>query len=93
MSPLLLLTGGIVESLPRRTGASLVECEHRHQVRVATLAVVVAVVAGGVTDLLATVTSLDEGRVAVSMKHRVPGQRAVSFCRLLKSQRLWGAGD
>lgn len=79
MSHQLLLTGGIVENLSFRTPASLVKSEHRHQVCVATLAVVGAVVAGGVAGLLAAVTSLDEGLVAVSIRHHVPRQCAVSF--------------
>lgn len=79
MSPQLLLTGGVVENLPWRTAASLVVREHRHKVSVATLAVVGAVIAGGVAGPLAAVTSLDEGPVAVGMRHCVPCQRAVSF--------------
>lgn len=86
------LTGGIVENLSFRTPASLVKCEHRHQVCVATLAVVGAVVAGGVAGLLTAVTALDEGLIAVSIRRYVPRQRAVSFWRLHKSQRLWWAG-
>lgn len=92
MSSQLLLTGGIVETLSLRTAASLVEREHRHQVCVATLAVVGTVVAGGVAGLLAAVASLDEGHVVVSIRHCVPRQRAVSFCRLHESQRLGWAG-
>lgn len=79
MPPQLLLTGGIVENLSLRTSASVVESKHRHEVRVATVAVVATVVAGGVAGLLAAVTSLNEGCVAVRMWHLVPRQRAVSF--------------
>jgi len=93
LSPQWLLTGGVVENLSFRTAASLVEGHHRHQVCVATCAVVGAAPAGGVAALLCTVSSLDEGCVAVDVSHRVPGQRAASFCRLHNSQRLWGAGD
>lgn len=83
----------MVEDLSLRAAAGLIEGEHRHQVGVATLAVEGAVVAGGVTCLLTAVTSLNVGCVLISMRHRVPGQRAVSFFWLLESQRLWGAGD
>lgn len=93
MSPQQLLTGGVVENLSVRTAASLVEREHRHQVHVATHAVVGAVAASGVADLLGAVTSLDEGAVAVSVRHCVPCQSAVSFCRLHEIQRLWWTGD
>lgn len=92
MSPQLLLTGGIVENMSVRTPASLIECKHRHQVCVATLAVVGAVAACGVARLLAAVASLDEGLIAVGIWHRVPCQRAVSLCQLHESQRLWWAG-
>lgn len=92
MSPELLLTGGIVETVSLGAAASLVVREHEHQVCVATLAVVGTVVAGGVAGLLAAVTVLDEGHVAVSVRHRLPRQRAVSFCRLHQSQILWWAG-
>lgn len=73
------LTGGIVENPSFRTAASLVKCKHRHQVRVATLAVVGAFVCGGVAGFLIAITSLDESLIAVSMKHQVPRQCAVSF--------------
>ncbi len=79
MSPRLLLTGGVVKNLSLRTAACLVKREHRHQVCVATLAVIGTIVASGVADLLSAVTSLDEGRIAVSIKHCVPCQGAVSF--------------
>lgn len=83
----------MVENLSLRAAAGFVEGKHRHQVCVATLAVEGAVVAGGVAYLLTAVTSLNVGCVSVSMRHRVPGQCAVSFFRLLKSQRLWWTGD
>lgn len=73
------LTGGIVEDLPLRAAASPVEGGHGHQVRVATHAVVGAVVAGGVAGLLGAVAFVDKGLVAVGMRRRVPSQRAVSF--------------
>lgn len=92
MSPELLLTGGMVQNLSLRTAASQVEGINVHQVCVAALAVVGAIAAGGVARLLAAVTSLDEGWVAVSMRHRVPRQSAVSFWRLHEGQRLRRAG-
>lgn len=93
VSPVLPLTGGVVEVLSRRTGAGLVEREHRHHVRVAAPAVVGAVVAGGVACLLAAVAPLDEGHEAVGVGHRVPRQRAVASGRLREGQGLWWAGD
>ena len=92
MSPELLLTGGMVQNLSLRTAASLVEGINIHQVCVATLAVVGAIAAGGVAHRLAAVTPLDEGWVAVCMRHRAPRQRAVSFWWLNEGQRLWWAG-
>lgn len=86
------LTGGVVEDLSFGAHASLVEGKHRHQERVAALAVEGAVGAGGVAGFLAAVASLDEGLVAVSVRHRVPRERAVSFRPLHDSQRLWWAG-
>lgn len=86
------LTSCVVENLSVTTPACLVKCEHRHQVRVATLAVIGAVVAGCVAGLLAAVTSLDKGFIAISIWHLVPRQRAVSFWQLQESQRLWWAG-
>lgn len=79
MSPLLRLTCGVVENWSFRTAAGFVECEHRHQVREATLALVAAVVAAGVAGLLTAIGPLDVGHVAVSVRHRGPRQRAVSF--------------
>lgn len=79
MPPQLLLTGGMIEKRSLRTAASLVEREHRHQESIATRALVGAVATGCVADLLAAVTSLDEGSIAFSMRHCVPCQRAVSF--------------
>lgn len=92
---LLLLTGGIVENLSLRTATSLVEREYRHQICVATLALVGTAVAGSVAaGLISAVTSFDKGLVAVSIRHSVPRQRAVSLeCRIHESQLLWWAGD
>lgn len=76
---LLLRTGGVVEDLSFRTPAGLVERKHRHHIRVATLALVGTVVAGGVAArLVNTVCSFDEGFVAVSIRHRVPCKHTVS---------------
>jgi len=73
-----LLTGGVVENRPLGTAANVVERKHRHQVRVAALAVVGAVVAGGVEGLVGAGAARDEDPVAVGVKRRIPGQRAVS---------------
>lgn len=72
MPSLLLLTGGVVENLSLRTPAGAVERLHRHQVCVATPAVIGAVVAGGVAGLHTAAICRDEGRVAVGVRHRVP---------------------
>lgn len=69
----------MVENWSLRTPASLVEGEHRHQIRVATLAGEGAVVAGGVADPLAAITALNEGLVAVGVRDCFPCERAVSF--------------
>lgn len=93
LKSLWLLTGGVVEDGAVRAAAGLVVGKHRHQVGEAALAGVGAVVVGAVAGRLMAVPSLDEGGVAVSVRHRVPPQGAVSFWRLRESQRLWRAGD
>lgn len=77
--PRLPLTGGAVENLPLGTPARLVEGKDGHEIRVAALAGVAALVAGGVADDLAAVAPLDEGLVAVGVKDRIPCQRAVPW--------------
>lgn len=69
----------MVKNFSFRTATSLVVREHGHQVGVATLAVVCAVVYGGVAALLTTITSLNEGLVAVGVKNRFPFKGAVPF--------------
>lgn len=76
---MLLLTCSVVENRPLGTAASQVVRQHRHQVGVATLALICAVVAGGVAGCLTAITFFDKGLIAVCVRYRVPRQRAVSY--------------
>lgn len=78
-SPVPALTCGIVDNLSMRAAPSFIERQHRHQVRVATQALVGAVVAGGVAVFLATITCLNEGFIFVCIRYSVPRQSAVSI--------------
>lgn len=71
----------------------MVISKHAHDIRVATVAAEVTGSAHGVTHLFNTIVSLAEGGVIVHVRHRVPGQGAVTISDVIHMDWLWRTWD